>query len=159
MDVGSTGDRYEWAVLCWEVHALSPAPHQNRWGCVSVWQSQTSTSEMEQRWRNCCFTCLLTIASESKTTSISGLCFREKNPPNRGAGLVTTESLIPHYCIDYCNYALSGLFQDTLYPIIAVLNNFVLYFTWYWRGQVVDVFHLASCSYSKAFYGQESWLY
>lgn len=64
------------------------------------------------------------------------------------------QGLIPHYCIDYCNYVPSGHFQAILYPTRAVLNTFVLYIMWCWRNEVVHVFHLVSCSYSKAFYGK-----
>lgn len=62
--------------------------------------------------------------------------------------------LIPHYCIDYCNYVLSGHFQVILHSIRAVLNTFVLYIVWCWRKEVVHVFYLVSCSYSNAFYGK-----
>lgn len=70
--------------------------------------------------------------------------------------LHTIQSLIPHYCTDYCNYALSGLFQATLYPIIAVLNTFILHITWCWGK---EAFYLASHPYSKAFYGKDTWHY
>lgn len=69
------------------------------------------------------------------------------------------QGLIPHYCIDYCNYVLSGQFQAILYPIRTVLNAFVMYIMWCWRKVVVHVFYLVSCSYSKAVLWQESWHY
>lgn len=64
------------------------------------------------------------------------------------------QGLIPHHCIDYCNYVLSGQFQAILYPIRAVLNTFVLYILCCWRKEVVHAFYLVSCSYRKAFYGK-----